>query len=212
MRCYAVLGNRNSSWPTTGQSRLQAPQHHRRSTASPLMVVSSPTRANDPQCGHCSGIRKATGRSGLISTIAEGLLAALRFMWLVVKPTLGIERFAFPVERRCYAFSQMSRLGQKIIDVPQSFSEHRRLQRIHSDRHDGLQSVLPIVVMSRGKGDQTLSCPRRPWSGITPQPAWPKRVQAREGWWPGTELNRRHHDFQSCALPTELPGLPKLPR
>ena len=27
-----------------------------------------------------------------------------------------------------------------------------------------------------------------------------------EGWWPGAELNCRHHDFQSCALPTELPG------
>jgi hypothetical protein len=27
-----------------------------------------------------------------------------------------------------------------------------------------------------------------------------------EGWWPGTELNRRHFDFQSNALPTELPG------
>ena len=26
------------------------------------------------------------------------------------------------------------------------------------------------------------------------------------GWWPGTELNRRHKDFQSSALPTELPG------
>jgi hypothetical protein len=25
-------------------------------------------------------------------------------------------------------------------------------------------------------------------------------------WWPGTELNRRHKDFQSSALPTELPG------
>ena len=25
--------------------------------------------------------------------------------------------------------------------------------------------------------------------------------------WPGTELNRRHRDFQSRALPTELPGL-----
>src|SRR5437763_12711306 len=25
-------------------------------------------------------------------------------------------------------------------------------------------------------------------------------------WWPGTELNRRHADFQSAALPTELPG------
>ena len=24
--------------------------------------------------------------------------------------------------------------------------------------------------------------------------------------WPGTELNRRHRDFQSPALPTELPG------
>src|SRR5215218_10293514 len=25
-------------------------------------------------------------------------------------------------------------------------------------------------------------------------------------WCPGTELNRRHRDFQSRALPTELPG------
>src|SRR5215471_16546079 len=25
-------------------------------------------------------------------------------------------------------------------------------------------------------------------------------------WWPGTELNRRHADFQSAALPAELPG------
>src|SRR6266545_6137384 len=27
-----------------------------------------------------------------------------------------------------------------------------------------------------------------------------------EKWCPGTELNRRHEDFQSSALPTELPG------
>ena len=26
-------------------------------------------------------------------------------------------------------------------------------------------------------------------------------------WWPGTESNCRHKDFQSSALPTELPGL-----
>ena len=25
------------------------------------------------------------------------------------------------------------------------------------------------------------------------------------GWWSGAGSNRRHHDFQSCALPTELP-------
>jgi hypothetical protein len=29
----------------------------------------------------------------------------------------------------------------------------------------------------------------------------------REKWCPGTESNRRHRDFQSRALPTELPGL-----
>src|SRR5689334_7937807 len=25
-------------------------------------------------------------------------------------------------------------------------------------------------------------------------------------WWPGSESNQRHADFQSAALPTELPG------
>src|SRR5438876_6568751 len=32
--------------------------------------------------------------------------------------------------------------------------------------------------------------------------------QSSMGWCPGTELNRRHTDFQSVALPTELPGRP----
>jgi len=32
----------------------------------------------------------------------------------------------------------------------------------------------------------------------------PHFIQTTE--WPGAESNRRHHDFQSCALPTELPG------
>jgi hypothetical protein len=31
-------------------------------------------------------------------------------------------------------------------------------------------------------------------------------------WWPGRELNPRHADFQSAALPTELPGLLREPR
>lgn len=28
-------------------------------------------------------------------------------------------------------------------------------------------------------------------------------------WWPGRELNPRHADFQSAALPAELPGHPE---
>src|SRR4029078_6268449 len=36
-----------------------------------------------------------------------------------------------------------------------------------------------------------------------------KRLRLRwfeKPWCPGAESNHRHHDFQSCALPTELPG------
>src|SRR5262245_52253347 len=32
------------------------------------------------------------------------------------------------------------------------------------------------------------------------------RTSANTMWCPGAESNHRHHDFQSCALPTELPG------
>src|SRR5262245_1609437 len=35
----------------------------------------------------------------------------------------------------------------------------------------------------------------------------PKRTfRSRKSWWPRAESNRRHRDFQSRALPTELPG------
>jgi hypothetical protein len=38
-------------------------------------------------------------------------------------------------------------------------------------------------------------------------PAIDRKLQTRRGdWWPGRELNPRHADFQSAALPTELPG------
>src|SRR5713101_7355153 len=43
----------------------------------------------------------------------------------------------------------------------------------------------------------------------TPSPFETENCQLRTDnseWCPGTELNRRHTDFQSVALPTELPG------
>jgi hypothetical protein len=33
-----------------------------------------------------------------------------------------------------------------------------------------------------------------------------RAVTTEQNWWAGTGLNRRHQDFQSCALPTELPA------
>src|SRR5215468_3077204 len=33
-----------------------------------------------------------------------------------------------------------------------------------------------------------------------------RQRRAEKTWWAGTGLNRRHQDFQSCALPTELPA------
>ncbi len=38
------------------------------------------------------------------------------------------------------------------------------------------------------------------------QPQKKNEAKASFLWCPGTDLNRRHKDFQSHALPTELPG------
>ncbi len=43
--------------------------------------------------------------------------------------------------------------------------------------------------------------------GEFPSPVkWVEPAVADLQWWPGTESNCRHGDFQSPALPTELPG------
>jgi hypothetical protein len=54
-------------------------------------------------------------------------LAALWFMRLVVRAAFGIKRFAFAVERDRDSLAQMSRFGQKIIEMPQSLFQQRRL-------------------------------------------------------------------------------------
>ena len=48
-------------------------------------------------------------------------------------------------------------------------------------------------AIPRGAGPPKMKTPNRERSGVV-------------YWWPGAESNHRHADFQSAALPTELPG------
>ena len=45
--------------------------------------------------------------------------------------------------------------------------------------------------------------------GVRHMAALWRELREEEKWWPGRELNPRHADFQSAALPTELPGHPE---
>lgn len=73
--------------------------------------------------------------------------------------------------------------------------------------------LLTVPYLSTGQSDATHSsgshgCPAQPffmWFWICQPPSKRTKAARRRLLWCGTDLNRRHPDFQSSALPTELP-------
>jgi hypothetical protein len=66
------------------------------------------------------------------------------------------------------------------------------------DKHGGLAVHRPDAAWV--DDDVSLVCPRPPGAGGAKRPDSALRLG-----WRGPESNWGHHDFQSCALPTELP-------
>src|SRR5690606_27113368 len=70
------------------------------------------------------------------------------------------------------------------------------------------RGAIPLTAARGVRGGRAIGAAwRKPETENGPEgPFAAKPMQASEGWWPGRESNPRHGDFQSPALPTELPG------
>ena len=88
---------------------------------------------------------------------------------------------------------------QRLLLARAVYNQPRVLVLDETTRHRDLPRERALVrrvrdrAAARGKGLPQMKTPNRERSGV-------------RYWWPGAESNCRHADFQSAALPTELPG------
>ena len=121
-------------------------------------------------------------------------------------PRKLLERITVPFRQsRVMAVTKLTGMIETQDDGPAALRPRYRsgMARTYPNRH-------PTRSWNARKPDETVSNkkPRRGrgFGGFQRL----RRILRNVIWWPGTESNRRHGDFQSPALPTELPGQGRL--
>ncbi len=127
--------------------------------------------------------RKWCRQAGLTNCAAHGLRKVAATRW---------------AEAGATAHEIMSWLGHRSIKEVQRYTQGANQKRLAASALARLPSEQNAHTMSH------FGLAKREWDDFSPQ-SFEKQGE-KHAWCPGAESNHRHCDFQSHALPTELPG------